>query len=182
MDGGLLSIRASRGVAALACLVLALALGAVGCGGAAMGRPRYTGAAYPVIVGPRAVEDLLTLPEGYEVIGEVAIACSSRSRTDALMVLDTWGDCDVFQAIKDLKGRASRAGGEALVARRCDSAQDEGTGFDGGPTRSGRMVCKAQVARRSSSMPQRGLRITPSSRQAQGANPDVASTAPAGQY
>jgi hypothetical protein len=88
------------------------------------------------------------MPKDYVALGEIEVDCRSLSRSDGLFFLNTWGSCDTSDLIAALKKRASVVGGDALVARRCDSDSDESLGFDHKPARSESISCKAVVARK----------------------------------
>jgi hypothetical protein len=94
------------------------------------------------------IADLLSMPPNYEPLGEVEVDCNSHERSDGLFFLSTFGSCNTRYLIGALKDRASEVGGDALVARRCDSDSDESLGFDDKPVRSESISCKAVVARR----------------------------------
>jgi hypothetical protein len=124
----------------------------VNCGGMAAEHARFVGTIQAPAVSPRQVEDLLIMPEGYTQIGEVSVRCRSSERSDALAVTNTWGDCDTDELIAEMKRRVSKVGGEAMVARRCDTDTDSGVGFDHKPTNSESIRCQAVVVRRTATL------------------------------
>jgi hypothetical protein len=119
-----------------------------GCGGTALGDPVFAGNSQPYRTPPEGIADQLMMPKDYVALGEIEVDCRSLSRSDGLFFLNTWGSCDTSDLIAALKKRASMVGGDALVARRCDSDSDESLGFDHKPARTESISCKAVVARK----------------------------------
>jgi hypothetical protein len=119
-----------------------------GCGGTALGDPVFAGNSQPYRTPPEGIADQLMMPKDYVALGEIEVDCQSLSRSDGLFFLNTWGSCDTSDLIAALKKRASVVGGDALVARRCDSDSDESLGFDHKPARTESISCKAVVARK----------------------------------
>jgi hypothetical protein len=120
----------------------------VSCGGRAAGEPQFSGVTQPFRVPPSEVQDVILLPPGYESIGELSINCRDSTRGDVLGLLDTIDNCDASRLVDTLKQAASRAGGEVLVGRRCDSDTSNTVGLDHKPARSESIQCRAVVARR----------------------------------
>jgi hypothetical protein len=113
-----------------------------------MGRADFSGVTQPVITAPDEIREVMSMPPGYESIGELSIPCSDSRRTDAFAVLNTVGDCSLDRMVEVLKKEASRVGGELLVQRHCDTDSHVSKGFDGAPVSSETMHCRAVVARR----------------------------------
>jgi hypothetical protein len=119
-----------------------------GCAGRPELPPQFVGTRGPMRVAPKAVQDLLLMPSGYEVLGEVSVRCNAYERSDGLFFLSTFGSCDLDALVSRLAVEVSRAGGEAMVGRRCDHDTDQSVGFDDKPVTSESITCKAVVARR----------------------------------
>ena len=117
---------------------LVVGFSALACAGP---RPavRYDGSEEQSLVKPHEIEVVASLPEGYDVLGDISARCT---RDDSLRELDgAWlsdVDCSERRLRQALREKAADAGGELLVGLSCGSRPARGA-VD--------VRCKADVAR-----------------------------------
>jgi hypothetical protein len=106
----------------------------------------YSGATYPVVASPEAVAERNQTPADQVVIGEVMATCEMSDREDLLGIFDN-RSCKRAEMTHVMKTEASKAGGQTLVARRCDMDAEAGVDFSSEHYTDHSIECHADVAR-----------------------------------
>ncbi len=120
---------------------------AVGCAPAERQAVHYAGEEHAAQVAASALQSVERVPLGYEVFGRLETSCTVwRPGTP---VRDRWLsdlDCSTHRLWDVLRDKAASVGAEVLVRSRCGRSSPPQRG-NGGQAASGRLVCRAQVAR-----------------------------------